>query len=480
MEKAVLQCNKDQNHIPVYAQLTSEHEIKEELSAMGVDIFEPESRKEETIAQALEEFSSFVLHEEKDLCKDILRRDTTGSVGELAGGSDLFSIYRVQITNDDDPQYGAANKLLEVFHASAGSRYSNILTMKKLKQYMLGMCDKRSASRDCRQYVELGNLMFILQFGGPTSGQIRHIDAMLPNVQICLYMTTDCPSTIIYQTEGPMTINNGRQLLEFWEDCQNHSTPSLIKKILGNVQESLIGNNAKGASKSKSNRLTCSSTPLGRNRHTKFFSFWGTIDSQLNCFGKLYLPVSQQLSLKVQSGTTLIAGGNEIHAGPPTQESRMFAFAIGIPKEDDTDENDEDKDGEVQYSPVLLHIDLSCILFSIMDHEYALTDPKNEETVKAKQFLIDILITLVKDCPTKDYLRQIEDDRCELRDWLEQLLDVIHDDLKVLDLAKHAVESDFIIYSPDIVKKRRTKKQKQKRKDSRKKYKSIILFVQPL
>ena len=138
----------------------------------------------------------------------------------------------------------------------------------------------------------------------------------------------------------------------------------------------------------------------------------------------------------------------------------MFAFAIGIPEEDETDQNDDDKDGEVQYSPVLFHIDLCCLIFGILDHEY-LKFPQDEVT-KSKQFLVDILLTLIKDCPIKDYLRQVDSERKDLHVWLNELIDSLEDKIKVDSLMKSAVASDFILYSPDIVKKRKTKKYRGK------------------
>jgi hypothetical protein len=76
----------------------------------------------------------------------------------------------------------------------------------------------------------------------------------------------------------------------------------------------------------------------------------------------------------------LLAGGNEVHAGPPTSGPRMFAFAVAIPdlnfSLNNTERGDDHiakfesdyNDGKVQHSPVLLHID---ILFSLLDCDYA-------------------------------------------------------------------------------------------------------------
>lgn len=445
-----------------YRELGSDFEIKQELDEIGIDVFEPETRSEEMIAQALDEFSSFVLHEGKDRCLEILENDLCNgdSVGELQGGNDVFSIYRVSFPVDEYEYdcYGsrkcnnAALQLLKEFNDRNQQNKRNnqhALTTQKLKQYMLGMCDRRSKQRQSRKYASLGNLMFILQFGGPTQGQVRHIDNMVPNVQICLYMSACCPSTIVYAMDdgdgAPVT--NGRLLLEFWERS-NHTVPELVKDVL-----------------QKKNGVN-----LKSKWYTKFFAFWSTIDSHLNCFGKLYQPVSFQLGLQTYPGTTLMAGGNEVHAGPPTTGPRMFAFAIGIPEEDvggddryGDEENfdDEDNNGEVQYSPVMLHIDFCCLMFSILDYEYSTSE--NEESVReAKHFLLCILLVLIRDYPTRVYLRQVDDDRSEVRNWLENVLDSLDDENIISTLLEEAVNSDTIFYTPDI-KKRRSKKKKRRK-----------------
>ena len=76
--------------------------------------------------------------------------------------------------------------------------------------------------------------------------------------------------------------------------------------------------------------------------------------------------------MNTRPGTTLIAGGNEVHTGPRASKGRMFASAIGVLESDASieDEN-EDNNGEVQHSTVLLHIDLCHILFSTIDYEYS-------------------------------------------------------------------------------------------------------------
>jgi hypothetical protein len=84
----------------------------------------------------------------------------------------------------------------------------------------------------------------------------------------------------------------------------------------------------------------------------------------LECFWKLYQPVAFQLALETDPGTTLLAGGNKVHSGPPTSGPRKFAFAVAIPDPNNAERGDDhstkfesyDNDGKVQYSPVLLHM----------------------------------------------------------------------------------------------------------------------------
>jgi hypothetical protein len=408
-------------------------DVKRTLEALGVDILEPETKKEQILAEALEAFSEFILEEEKEKCLAILDKHDGASVGELQGGSDQHDIYRVSITEEDDD---AVAELLRLFRGSS-PRYANVLTIDKLRRYMLGMCDKRS-NASSRNYRTLGNLMFILAFG-PTFGQVRHIDHMDPNVQICLYMSNNCPTTIVYSMEGP-PITNCRELVEHWETTAHLVVPELVKDILLDKGDALL----KDASQ------------------TKYFSFWNTINAHFKWFGKLYQPVSQQLSLlQTDPGTTLIAGGNEVHAGPPTVGPRMFAFAIGIPDEEDNIEK-EDNNGEVQYSPPLLQADLCCILFGAMDFEYA---DRMEEHLEAKRFLIDVLVTFVQEYPQENYVRLLGDERIEVRNWLGRLVQVLEDQEKVNALMKEAIESETMFYSPDVGKRRAKKKKKGRLKN---------------
>ena len=457
-----------------YPELNSDHEVLRELTEMGIDIFQPETSSEEDLAQSFDEFSHFVLHEEKYACLEILENDLhsgCGSVGELQGGSDAYSIYRVSFPSDDEDTISspsensnAAVQLLNLFNETHGQSAKSSLTIEKIKQYMLGMCNRRSREQNCRYYTSLGNLMFIMQFGGPTEGQVRHIDNMVPNLQICVYMSARCPSTIVYAMDDGdgLPVTDGTSLIEFWQRQREKTVPELINDIL----------------------LKHGDRKLKSKWYTKYFAFWNTINQQLLCFGKLYQPVSYQLGMQTsEPGTTLLAGGNEIHAGPPTLESRMFAFAIGIPEEedddadekseesstdDDTNDDDGANDGEVQYSPVLLHIDFCCLLFSILDYEY---NSKDSEILvaQAKTLLVEILIELIKDYPMKTYLLQIDEERVGIRAWLEFMLDKIENQQSTVNLIEEAASSDKILYTPDVIKRRLKKKKKKEKKVVRKK-----------
>lgn len=445
-----------------YPELASEHEITQKLEEMGVDVYHPESRFEESMAEAFSDFSSFVLSIGKERCLEILENDLYndgGSVGELQGGDDSFSIYRVsfpedEITNQNKKCKNAAAKLLEEYdeYSQRKKRYSHtMLTFENIKQYMLSMCDRRSAERCSVKYTSLGNLMFILCFG-EAAGQVRHIDNMVPNLQICLYMSELCPSTIVYEMdEGEGSVIDVSTLIDLW-NRQYKSVPQLIVDILLKYQD----------------------TNLKSNGYTKYFSFWKTINSHLQCFGKLYQQVLYQHGLQTDPGTTLLAGGNEVHAGPPTTGPRMFAFAVGIPdldgitEKDGQDDNmnfqDDDNDGEVQYSPVLLHIDFCYLLFSLLDYD---CDAPNESVVEAKRFLVEVLADLIRDYPMREYLRQINEDRRGTRDWLDKMLQTIDQEISVRSLIDVAIHSHEIFYSPDVVRMNSKKKRKGRQRASR-------------
>lgn len=443
-------------------------EIKNELNAMGAYVMEPEGEMEERMAEAFEAFTLFILEQEQEKCQAIIENHIGSSVGELAGGSNQHSIYRVLITDDDDEDYHheAAVELIKEFHSSQqGKCYTNVLSIQKLRQYMLGMCEKRSEIYDIydsagnycnksnNKYSKLGNFMFILSFGA-INGQVRHIDNMAGNLQICLYMSSGCPSTILYAMDG-LPITNYQELIERWETDEYFigtvsgqlQVPGLVKRILRERGDAAL-----------------------KKWYLKYFSFWGTINEHLCVFGKLYQPVSRQFSLTVDPGTTLLAGGNEVHAGPPASQARMFAFAVGVPEEDNELNKQEhytkfeNNNGEVQYSPVLLHVDLCSILFSMIDFEYGGQEDEHNE---AKIFLLSILPRLARDYPKETYARQLDDDRMEVRDWLGRLVNSLESDPEKLNrLVEQAAESDTMFYSPDVQKRRKKKKKRRNPKDS--------------
>ena len=69
-----------------------------------------------------------------------------------------------------------------------------------------------------------------------------------------------------------------------------------------------------------------------------------------------------QLLLTTRPGTTLIAGGNEAHAGPRASKGRMFAFAIGV-LESDASIEDENEDNNGEYRIVLSYYTLTSAAF---------------------------------------------------------------------------------------------------------------------
>mmetsp|Transcript_1145 Transcript_1145/g.1306 ORF Transcript_1145/g.1306 Transcript_1145/m.1306 type:complete len:460 (+) Transcript_1145:36-1415(+) len=437
----------------------NEREAREILDMMEVDIMEPSSRKEESMAQAMDAFASFVLYDEMETCREIIdnHMGTGTTVGALQGGNDLDEIYRVLI---NDNEHGACGELISRFRTtSKGRKYSHLLTSHKFEEYMVGMCDRRSTWRSSRRCTKINNLMFILTFSDQ-KGQVRHIDKINPNLQICLFMSNNCPSTVIYHLEEPDIIN-GEQLVAYWEETR--PVPYLVKCMLLRVN---------------------TSKRLSDQRHTKYFSFWGTVDDNLETFGKLYRPVSSSVAFNADPGVTLIAGGNEVHAGPKNTGARMFAFAVGIPEDDDdnstsnrSDDNernsggDEDANGEIQYCPALLHVDLTCILFITMEIDFA---NRTEEHEGAKRFLLELLMSLIEDQPQETYERLLSDDRSDLRDWLGCVARATgRGDTHEIDaFLKAAIQSDTIFYSPDMrgrssnhnkINKRRARRKDKKR-----------------
>ena len=115
--------------------------------------------------------------------------------------------------------------------------------------------------------------------------------------------------------------------------------------------------------------------------------------------------MARRLVLTCAPGTLLSAGGNDVHAGPPTSSPRMFAFAVGVPA-DAGDAPFTDGDGEVQYNAVLFHLDLCCVLFGRCDAE-------------SKLFLLNRSGPLVSEHPdAESHSRQLGDARADLAGWL--------------------------------------------------------------
>ena len=183
-----------------YPCLNSNHDVISELELMGIDIFLPcNDSCNSSLADDFEEFASFVLHERSEECRSILD-DDNDSVGQLQGGTESCCIFRVSFPEDTLTSAGnAATHLLEHFNLSTGRTCSkSALTTAKIRQYMLDMCNRRCRQRNLDiEYNCLGNCMFIIQFGGPTNGQVRHIDNMLPNLQgkaTCDFMSAYSPN----------------------------------------------------------------------------------------------------------------------------------------------------------------------------------------------------------------------------------------------------------------------------------------------
>ena len=409
-----------------------DEDLAEELRDLGVTIEVPESAKEESFSNTLEALAQFVLSDASDQTIRLLSQENDASVGELSGGNTEQSIYRLSFHEEGCDQKGAAEHLVESFNES---HHQTPFSLPKLKQYMLQMCNKRN---DGRVYDRLGNLMFILSLG-PVHGQVRHIDHMNPNLQICLYMSRECPSTIIYDMAG-IPINSCVDLLDHWTSASPTPLPRALDRIL----------------------RTLGDVPLETIPCARFFaSSWRSLNRHLRNFGRLYQPVSRQLQLKAcDPGTTLIAGGsNHVHAGPPASSPRMFAFATGIPEDvvdktqsklESIDDEDDDNDGEVQYSPALLHLDFSCIVFGMLDFDEDFSIEDEMEIRSAKQFLLDQLVSLLKEYPGETYEQQLGEKRQLLKDWLQRLVLVLESPREIQSLLEEALISDALMYSPDV------------------------------
>ena len=145
-------------------------------------------------------------------------------------------------------------------------------------------------------------------------------------------------------------------------------------------------------------------------------------------------------------GTLLSAGGNDVHAGPPTSSPRMFAFAVGVP-EDAGDAPFTDGDGEVQYNAVLFHLDLCCVLFGRLAQD-------------ARMFLLRRLVEMVSEHPdAESYSRQLGDARADLAGWLAKLVEA----LPTVDHVLRDAAASESLFCPAAKKSRR-----QRRREARK------------
>ena len=368
--------------------------IIRELDAMGVECIEPASEREQATAALMEAFAAFVLEEQAQQSLAILEENCDGSVGELQGGGE-HAIYRVEITDDDE---SVVSQLLRA--------HGHGLTVERIRRHMLM----------CQDVSRLDNFMLVLAFG-PTKGQIRHIDAMVPNRQLCCYMSRDCPSTVVYAPDGP-AVDSGAALVALWEESGLDVPAELRTRLVAEGARKLAGQ----------------------------FKFWRTIDDALRCFGKLYQPVARRLALTCAPGTLLSAGGNDVHAGPPTSSPRMFAFAVGVP-EDAGDAPFTDGDGEVQYNAVLFHLDLCCVLFGRCDDE-------------SKLFLLNQLVPLVSEHPdAESYSRQLGDARNDLAGWLARLVEA----LPTVDHVLREAAASESLFCTETKKSRRQKRREKRR-----------------
>lgn len=535
--------------------------MRQKLAAHGVHVMEPATKQGEAFAEALHDFAEFVLEEDSEASLALLEEHVVSAphtVGYLQGGSSEYDIYRVSIriprgsnyddVSDDDTvvDNDAAHVLLRRFHSSGrGKRYTTILTMQKLQDYMLQMCNTTppkknknlkdedngiktmSSPSSYNYYTRLTNLMFILSFG-PVPGQVRHIDAMDPNLQIGLYMSPDCPTTRIFgmkkvlrressaigrkdnlNNEDPTCASSSDDAYEDEDDCAERMTSSGnitdVDSLLSQWEVATASSSSSGGGtvpRLVRNLLrSLATTPLRTAYwHTKkFFGFWGTLNATLRNFGKLYQQVECEMGLTaVAPGTTLVSGGIEVHAGPPTTRPRMFAFAVGIPtssskdrpqnQQNGTKDNDDDglvdllekygeeMDGEMQYSPVLFHVDLTCLLFGMMEYEVNDNDDKIQNDVyESKRFLVQVLVDLMQTCPNEPYHVLVTEERAALRNWLIQMADAIsrgqsENRTRINQLIEAAIGSNEILFVPDVsqkLKKRRNGKKNKKNRTSK-------------
>mmetsp|Transcript_3760 Transcript_3760/g.4192 ORF Transcript_3760/g.4192 Transcript_3760/m.4192 type:complete len:108 (-) Transcript_3760:172-495(-) len=90
-----------------------------------------------------------------------------------------------------------------------------------------------------------------------------------------------------------------------------------------------------------------------------------------------------------------------------------------------------------------------------------------------KRFLLEKLLELLQEYPTETYSVHFADDRKEVREWIEQMVHVLHSKknttttvttTKVNSLLQQAIESETMFYDPHILKLLKKKKKKKMKK----------------
>jgi hypothetical protein len=130
--------------------------------------------------------------------------------------------------------------------------------------------------------------------------------------------------------------------------------------------------------------------------------------------------------------------------------------------------DDGANDGEVQYNPVLLHLDLCCILFGHLDFAPRKFDDVDADAdaaaARAKRFLLDRLVEAVRGAPDAEaYERQLGDDRADVRTWLSKLARSVDDAAAVEMLLADATASESLLFAPDVAKKRKKRKYRRRK-----------------
>ena len=87
---------------------------------------------------------------------------------------------------------------------------------------------------------------------------------------------------------------------------------------------------------------------------------------------------------------------------------------------------------------------------------------KENSVREAKHFLAEVLVELIRDYPMSKYLLQIDQEREDMQTWLESILSGIVEGWLVDSLVENVLQSDRILHTLDLM-KRRPKKKKKKR-----------------